>query len=113
MLATYGNFVCLVDSTYNTTIYDVPLFALAVKTNVGFSYVASALIVDETSSSFVNVLTRLRTLNPTWEPSAFVTDFNEAQISALKAVFPGNRTAFTDRRAVQRASLTVRQSVIN
>lgn len=89
MLNTFGSYMCLIDSTYNTSVYDLPLFALAVKTNVGFTYVVTSLIVNETTASFVDILTRVRQSNPSWNPAAFVTDFNEAQINALTTVFPG------------------------
>lgn len=89
MLAKYGTHVCLMDSTYNTSVYEMPLFALCVKTNSGFVYVASALVLSESADTFASVLQRVKQYNPDWHPRCFVTDFNEAQISATERVYPG------------------------
>ena len=90
MLLKYGNFTCLIDCTYKTSKFGLPLFALAVKTNVGFIYVATALLFSETTASFKNVLTMVRKYNPDWHPQFFISDFSEAQIAAIEVIFPGN-----------------------
>ena len=41
LLSKYGNDICLLDATYKTTRYALPLFFLAVKTNVDYQVVAS------------------------------------------------------------------------
>ena len=41
LLQRYGNDVCLLDATYKTTKYALPLFFVAVKTNVDYQIVAS------------------------------------------------------------------------
>lgn len=89
MLLKYGSDVCILDSTYNTSVYDLPLFALSVKTNAGYFYVATFLLLSETMDSFQEALTRLRDVNAQWRPKCFVTDFSEAQINALQSTFPG------------------------
>ena len=40
LLSKYGNTISLLDATYKTTKYELPLFLLSVKTNVGYSVVA-------------------------------------------------------------------------
>ncbi|KAK2558637.1 hypothetical protein P5673_018830 [Acropora cervicornis] len=47
-LRLYGNHICLLDTTYKTTRYALPLFFLAVKTNVNYQVVGSFVIEDET-----------------------------------------------------------------
>lgn len=89
LLVVYGCYICLIDCTYNTTVYDLPLSTLAVKTNCGFFIVATALLTAETTDSIVKALERIRDANPDWRPSAFISDFTEAQIGAVEKVFPG------------------------
>ncbi len=81
--------MCLIDCTYKTSAYDMPLLALAVRTNVGFYYAATAVLTAESTSQVTAALRCVKDANPDWRPVAFVTDFNEAQISAIGTVFPG------------------------
>ncbi|XP_066925961.1 uncharacterized protein, partial [Clytia hemisphaerica] len=39
LLAKYGNFVCLLDATYKTTKYSLPLFFIATRTNVDYQVI--------------------------------------------------------------------------
>ena len=94
LLASYGCHVCLIDCTYNTTVYDLPLLTVAVKTNCGFFIVATALLTAESTACITKAIERIRDANPEWHPSAFVSDFSEAQIGAVKKVFPGEKKMF-------------------
>ena len=94
----YGNSLCLLDATYRTTKYALPLFFLAVKTNVGYSVVAEFLVQHETKSSIIHGLKTIQTWvenaadKPTdwhWEPKFFMTDFCEREIVAIEETFPG------------------------
>ena len=49
MLAKYGNTLALLDATYKTTRYDLALFFLCVRTNVGYSVVAEFVTQPETA----------------------------------------------------------------
>lgn len=89
MLKLYGSNVCLIDCTYNTTVYDMPLFTLAVKTNCGFFYVATALLLSESTADISQALQRIKEANPDWHPKIFVSDFSEAEIAATEKIFPG------------------------
>ena len=40
LMVKYGNIVCLMDATYKTTRYDLPLFFICVRTNAGYCVVA-------------------------------------------------------------------------
>jgi len=44
ILRLYGSDVCLIDATYKTTVYDMPLFFLCVFTNVGYVNAATFLL---------------------------------------------------------------------
>ena len=46
----YGSQLCVIDLTYNTTVYDLPMFVVCVLTNVGYVSVASFLLSDERRS---------------------------------------------------------------
>ena len=50
LLSRYGNNICLLDATYRTR-YSLPLFFIAVKTNVDYQIVASFVIQHETADA--------------------------------------------------------------
>jgi len=89
ILKLYGSHMCLIDATYKTTVYDMPLFFLCVFTNVGYVNVATFLLCDECQQSIEAGLRQVAEWNAQWKPSQFITDFHEAQIAALEQVFPG------------------------
>ncbi len=88
LLAKYGG-LCLLDATYRTTRYAVPLFFLCVKTNVDYVVVATFITQFEDSSSIAEALQMLNQWNQDWTPRSFMVDFSEAEILALNQVFPG------------------------
>ena len=90
ILAVYGTHMCLIDATYQTTAYDMPLFFLCVPTNVGYVNAASFLLTDERQETIALALEQIHTWNPEWSPSHFLSDFHEGQINALESVFPGS-----------------------
>ena len=47
MLCRYGSSVCLIDATYSTTVYGMPLFMLCVLTNCGYVVVGTFLSPDD------------------------------------------------------------------
>lgn len=89
IMKTYGSDICLIDATYKTTVYDMPLFFLCVLTNVGYVNVASFLLSDERQQSIESGLRQIAKWNPLWKPAQFITDFHEGQIAALENVYPG------------------------
>ena len=56
MLKCYGNSICLLDATYKTTKYSLPLFFVVVKTNVDYQIVASFVVQDETTVAITEAL---------------------------------------------------------
>lgn len=46
---------------------------------------------DRTADSFTDVLNYLLYLAPNWNPSTFVSDYDRAQMLAVRRVFPGSR----------------------
>jgi len=59
MLQLYGEHMCLIDATYKTTIYDMPLFFLCVLSNVGYLNVATFLLSDEKQTSIADALQQI------------------------------------------------------
>ncbi len=89
MLKRYGNYIILLDCTYRTNIYDLPLLMLSVPTNAGYVVVATALLCDESKESICAVLRTLSSLTPEWKPLLAMSDFSESQLNAFETVFPG------------------------
>ncbi|XP_071124047.1 uncharacterized protein [Mytilus edulis] len=86
LLNLYGNEICLLDATYRTTKYSIPLFFLCVKTNVDYSVVAVFACQYENSSTITKALNQIKEWNPNWNPkyldvnikaSAFYKQYNQ------------------------------------
>lgn len=88
ILAKYGNTMSLIDATYKTTKYDVPLFFVTVRTNAGYTVVAEFIVQTETVICIEEALGVLKKWNPNWNPKFFMCDYSEAEISSIEAVFP-------------------------
>ena len=89
ILQKYGNEICLLDATYKTSKFDIPLFSLCVQTNCGYVVVGSFMIQHETAANIMETLHILHDWNPDWCPSFFMTDFDEREIRAIETEFPG------------------------
>lgn len=89
LLARYGNNISMIDATYKTTKYDLALFFVCVRTNVGYIVVGQFITQSETAEQIQEALQILQTWNPEWKPRYFMCDYSEAELAALEAVFPG------------------------
>lgn len=87
LLTRYGNTLCLLDATYKTTKYALPLFLLVVRTNVDYVPVAEFVVEDETTDAIREALSVIKSWNPNWCPPYFMTDYSEAEINAVEAEF--------------------------
>ena len=90
--ATYdpvGNEITLLDTTYKTMGYDLPLFFLVVKTNVNYVVVGSFIIQKETTAAIEEALKVFHDWNASWKPQYFMTDFCHEEINAIENTFPG------------------------
>ena len=76
----YGNSICLLDATYKTAKYAVPLFFVAVKTNVDYQVVGSFAIQDETTDAIAEAFSMLKSCNPKWQPRCFMIDNCDEEI---------------------------------
>ena len=93
LMTMYGNTISLMDATYKTTRYDLPLFFVSVRTNAGYCVVAEFIVQSESATHIQEALRLLTSWNPKWNPSYFMTDYSEAEISALETCFP-NATVY-------------------
>ena len=91
-----ANTISLIDATYKTTKYDLALFFICVKTNVGYSVVAEFVIQSETAESISEALAKLKVWNPNWCPLYFMSDYSEAELVALEEVFPATTVYLCD-----------------
>ena len=89
LLLRYGQDICLLDATYKTSKYALPLFFVCVKTNVGYQVVATFVVQNEATSDIQEALNILKCWNPDWKPQFFMTDKCEAEINAIEDCFQG------------------------
>ena len=68
LLNRYGDNICLLDATCKTTRYSLPLFFLALKTNVDYEVVGSFAMQDETTESINKALHVVKKWNVSWNP---------------------------------------------
>lgn len=88
LMEVYGNKISLIDATYKTTRYDLALFFIAVRTNVGYIIVAEFVTQSETASEIGEALTILKQWNPKWQPKYFMSDYSDAELGAIEQAFP-------------------------
>lgn len=98
VLSTFGE-CFVIDSTFNTSKYNLPLYEIVVQTNVGYIPIGIIITEDETEREILDGLTILKSWNPLWNPSSVVTDCDIAQGNALQKAFPG--TVCTIRRRLK------------
>ena len=96
LVKRYGNNISLIDATYKTTRYDLALFFICVRTNVGYSVVAEFVVQSENSENIQEALAILKQWNAEWNPRYFMSDYSEAELSAIEAVFPSTTVYLCD-----------------
>ena len=95
LLTQYGNTLTLIDATYKTTKYTVPLFFICVKTNVSYSVVAEFIIQSESAEQISEALAVIKRWHPTWNPSYFMMDYSDAEMAAVQNIFPSTQIFVT------------------
>ena len=88
LMCRYGNQISLIDATYRTMRYKLPMFFICTRTNVGYSIIAQFFVQSESEECTAEALCVLKAQNPSWNPPYFMCDFSDAEISALQEVFP-------------------------
>nr|XP_047141535.1 uncharacterized protein LOC105847166 isoform X2 [Hydra vulgaris] len=69
LLKMYGNEITLLDATYKTTKYSLPLFFLVVKTNVDYQTVGTFVCKGESAVNIQKALSKIKEWNPNWNPT--------------------------------------------
>ena len=80
--------MCLLDATYKTTCYALPLFFLVIKTNVDYQVVAAFLIEGEIREN-IAALTKIKEWNPDFNPLYAMVDCCAEEINAPETLYPG------------------------
>ena len=78
----------LLDATYKTTMYDLALFFVTVRTNAGYTVAAELLDHSETNEQIKEALNILKQWNPLCLLVYFMCDYSEAEILAIETAFP-------------------------
>ncbi|XP_074318241.1 uncharacterized protein LOC141655039 [Silene latifolia] len=83
-------YVVLIDSTYKTNLYRLPLVEMVGVTPIGKSFViAYALVTHESEDGYLWVLRKLKALlNDVVQSNAIVTDCEAGLLNAIPIVFP-------------------------
>ncbi|KAI8517577.1 hypothetical protein Bbelb_035940 [Branchiostoma belcheri] len=84
LLHIYGQQLVLLDATYRTCRYSVPLFFLCVRAN------------EESIAAIREALQVFKDFNPNWHPSHFMVDFSTAEIAALEEEFQESKVLLCD-----------------
>ena len=87
LLLRYGNELVLLDATYRTTRYALPLFFSVVKTNIDYQIVGAFVSENESEESITETLQILKQWNPEFKPKYFMTNYSTEEIGAVKTVF--------------------------
>jgi len=93
--------VVLLDATYKTTKYALPLFTLVVKTNVNYINVGVFVVLHEDTDSIAEALKIFQSWNPDWKPSYFLVDYSIPEMNAITICFPSCRIYICDFHRLQ------------
>ena len=77
----------MLDATYKTTRYSLPLFFVVVKTNVDYQIVGSFVVQSETTDTIFEALSVLKSWNQKWNPSCFMVDYSEEEMSQQLGIY--------------------------
>ena len=91
LLRRYGSNLVLMDATYKTTKYALPLFFVCVHCNVGYKVVASFICQNVDAYSISEALSIIKSWNTWWNPSYFMVEFSTAEINAIEQQFPNSQ----------------------
>ena len=77
-------------ATYKTTKYSIPLFFLAVKTNIDYQIAGSFAAQDETTDAISEADSILKSWNNKWKPLAFIVGNCDEEINTIEKNFLGS-----------------------
>jgi len=76
--------------------YELALFLICVRTNVGYSVVAEFIVQSESADNIEEALQKLKSWNPDWNPRFFMSDYSEAELATVQHVFPSTKVYLCD-----------------
>ena len=85
----YGNELILLDATYKTTRYSLPVFFLTWKTNADYQIVATFATENEMTQSTTEALAIIKSWNLEVCPKYGMADYCNEEIDAVESVFSG------------------------
>lgn len=89
LLNRYGNELFLLDATYKTTRYSLPLFFIVVKTNVDHQVVGTFVLEGESTLNIKFALNVFKKWNLNFDPKNAMLDCSRQEIDAIELTFPG------------------------
>ncbi|CAC5416831.1 unnamed protein product [Mytilus coruscus] len=101
LLIKYGQEIILMDSTYNTMQYEMPLHLICFLTNVGYKVVGAFVIGKESRLNIKEGFAVLKKWNPGWSPNYFMCDNDGREIGAIENLFEDCTVALCDFRREQ------------
>ena len=110
LLTRYGSNLVLMDATYKTTKYALPLFFICVNTNTGYKVVAEFITQYEDQQSISEAIEILKSWNPTWSPKYWMLDYSSVEISAVEEQFPKSVAYICDFHRLQAWQRWVRKT---
>lgn len=87
LLKKYGELV-LIDATYKTTKYALPLFLLVVRTIVSYVPIAEFILETERTENILQALQIIKSWNQSWDPKYFMLDYSQQEYQALHDLYP-------------------------
>ena len=77
----------LLDATYKTTKYALPLFFIVVQTNANFQVCCAIVLQEESTEMITKALKIYKEWNPMVSPKYAFVDFDEREVTSLEIVF--------------------------
>ena len=87
MYKRYENQMILLDATYKTTKYALPLFFVVIQTNVNFQVCCVIGLQEESNEMITKALKIFKEWNPMVSPKYAFVNFDEREIISLEIVF--------------------------
>ena len=89
--------MCFLNAAFRTADLEIPLYFLVVKTNVSYACVATFMVQFEDAASITEALEKIKEHLDDVTPKAFMLDVNQAEVEAVRKVFPGRCSPKTDK----------------
>ena len=87
MYKRYENQMILLDATYKTTKYALPLLFVVIQTNVNFQVCCVIGLQEESNEMITKALKIFKEWNPMVSPKYAFVNFDEREITSLEIVF--------------------------